>query len=292
MPPLPKLIEATALKEAINTFKTLEGGGRLRVLSCMFLPANRPTAAVDPEYFIKFYGKFEYQAEREHLDNSHFHFLMGHIPNAIYCDLNRATFPSPSGHDKYAVYPASVFQNYVQLLGLNSDDHLVFYGRGPFGGMLFASRLYWLFRAYGHSGGLSLLNGGFDAWLQSNLSVESGTVKDMDPVFSKTRGNWTAKTEASSGTITFEELTTNSGKALNTEAILLDARPRTQFEGQESHFDPSQEMPPGCRLPGTLNIPAPELIDSEGKLKWKIFFIFDEFISFSFTMGAPKSWRI
>jgi hypothetical protein len=62
--------------------------------------------------------------------------------------------------------------------------------------------------------------------------------------------------------------------------------------GHESHFDASQEMPPGCRLPGTLNIPAPEFINSEGKIKWKIFFIFDEIISFSYTIGAPKSWGI
>ncbi|KAL3075564.1 hypothetical protein niasHT_036584 [Heterodera trifolii] len=131
-------------------------------------------------------------------------FLSAHVTGAVQFNLALATHATD--YEKFAHYRAEVFEQYAQLLGLNSDDHLVFYGRGPFGGMLFASRAYWLFKSYGHAGGLSVLDGGLTAWEAQQMPVVS-TVNAHEAVFVAKKGNWRAKTEPSAKTVSFEQLT-------------------------------------------------------------------------------------
>lgn len=67
-----------------------------------------------------------------------------HIPEAIHVDLNVATYPGE--FDQYMHYPPKIFEEYVRILGINVDDYLILYDRGPLGGMMFASRIAWLFK--------------------------------------------------------------------------------------------------------------------------------------------------
>jgi 3-mercaptopyruvate sulfurtransferase SseA len=49
-------------------------------------------------------------------------------------------------NEQQALYPADQFEQYIQRLGVDQDDLLVVYARGPMGGMLHASRAWFLFR--------------------------------------------------------------------------------------------------------------------------------------------------
>ncbi|KAL3100952.1 hypothetical protein niasHS_001412 [Heterodera schachtii] len=247
---LSKLLTPAALVEAIN-----KASVNVRLLDCAFVPKARP-----PSY--KF-GHFEADPS----DESRQAFLSAHVSGAVHFNLALATHATD--YEKFAHYPAEIFEQYAQLLGLNSDDHLVFYGRGPFGGMLFASRAYWLFKSYGHAGGLSVLDGGLAAWEAHQMPVVS-TVNAHEAVFVAKKGNWRAKTEPSAKTVSFEQLTAAADDGTCTRSVdncakwlLLDARPRPQFEGLQNAFDPSKQMPTGSHLPGAVNVPSTELIDAE-----------------------------
>jgi 3-mercaptopyruvate sulfurtransferase SseA len=65
----------------------------------------------------------------------------------VHFDVDIGQYPGK--YEKYSLYEPEIFEKYAQLLGLNSEDHLVFIGRGPFGGMLFSARCFMLFKVSG-----------------------------------------------------------------------------------------------------------------------------------------------
>ncbi len=67
-----------------------------------------------------------------------------HIPGAINFNLNVATYPT--WNEQQALYPEELFQEYVRKLGINANDEIVVYARGPLGGMLHAARVWEMFR--------------------------------------------------------------------------------------------------------------------------------------------------
>lgn len=72
-------------------------------------------------------------------------YLAAHIPTAQFFDIDAAFYPTK--YKRFASYPSETFEKYAQLLGINADDHLLFYGRGnPFQTMIFPARVYWLFK--------------------------------------------------------------------------------------------------------------------------------------------------
>lgn len=78
-----------------------------------------------------------------------FLYLKEHIPSAIFFDIDAAFYASEN--ERFNLYEPKIFEKYAQLLNLNSDDHLVFYGRGEsMTAMLFAARVYWLFKVCIH----------------------------------------------------------------------------------------------------------------------------------------------
>lgn len=95
-------------------------------------------------------------------------YVESHIPGAIPFNLNIATYPTwlvfnltikfcctiaegylfAARNERQALYPAELFAQYVQRLGVNQGDLIVIYARGPLGGMLHAARAWFLFRVF------------------------------------------------------------------------------------------------------------------------------------------------
>lgn len=67
-----------------------------------------------------------------------------HIPGAVHFDMDVGQFPGK--YERFSLYEPEMFEKYAQLLGINGDEHLILYGRGPFGGMLFPSRCFMVFK--------------------------------------------------------------------------------------------------------------------------------------------------
>ncbi|KAH7724521.1 Protein MPST-1 [Aphelenchoides avenae] len=247
---LRRLVDAKTLHSAL---KSATPG--VRVIDCAYTVGPKPD---HNEFKTNYYGKFEELVQRPSSHKSAY--LKAHIPSAVHVDLDVAMYPGK--YERFSRYDAESFERYAQLIGLNRTDHFVFYGRGPFGGMLFAARVYWLFKSYGHDR-LSLLNGGLAAWQRCGFETEEL------PDYPKP-GNFVAS-DYRPANVCFEELALpgNDGRALlddPSQANILDTRIRAQFEGEQETGLSAYHVT-GTHIPGTKNVPAAELIDENGLLE-------------------------
>ncbi|ETN76030.1 Actin [Necator americanus] len=181
-----------------------------------------------------------------------------HIPGAVLFDVGVAYYPSQ--YIRYDLYPPKEFERYVKLLGVNNGDHVVVYSRGPGTGMLWAARVWWTFKVYGHNK-VSVLNGGLGAWKNASKPVTSDVVVVAS-------GNWMAKPIDKSLLITFEELDqkNSDGKSLFqdlTKINYLDARPAEVFNGTEPLGIPA-EGATGAHLKGAKNVPLAKVVSEHG----------------------------
>ncbi|KHJ87524.1 hypothetical protein OESDEN_12700 [Oesophagostomum dentatum] len=171
-------------------------------------------------------------------------YLSGHIPEAAFFSLDAALYPSR--YERFAMYPPELFEKYVQMVGINSGEHLILYSRGAIGGMMFSSKA-------ACSEKLSILNGGLDQWIRQKNELSTENVQ-------LPAGNWKASDHLSEYNIKFEEMEQKDGdKAYlekTDEVNFLDARVRGQFNGVR-----------GSKIAGFKNAPAIELILENGQLK-------------------------
>uniref|UniRef100_A0A0N5CHZ4 Thiosulfate sulfurtransferase n=1 Tax=Strongyloides papillosus TaxID=174720 RepID=A0A0N5CHZ4_STREA len=218
----------------------------VKILDCTYSVSSKP----DPTLFKEQeYGKFDILMEKETPQRQAY--AVEHIPGAIHFDLDCAMYPGEI--ERFSFYPKEIFQEYIRALGINENDHLIMYSRGPVGGNMFAARSFRLMEMYGHEK-LSLLSGGFGKWKELGLPIEH----DVPTIHDK--GNWTAKCN-SKIIIDYHVLTKkdSEGKDLFDRAgstvTILDGRPEAQFK--ESH------------LKGFQNLPLELLINNDGTLKSK-----------------------
>uniref|UniRef100_A0A915DBK7 Rhodanese domain-containing protein n=1 Tax=Ditylenchus dipsaci TaxID=166011 RepID=A0A915DBK7_9BILA len=253
---LPKLVDACALHSLLQ--KSIPN---LKVLDCTYkVGPAQPYKLFKKEY----YGQFEKLILEPSWQKAEY--LKAHIPGSIHIDLNAAFFPAE--FQRFGVYEPDVFEQYARLLGINKEDHLVFYGRGP-GAMLFPARIFWLFKSYGHTNA-SILNGGLGSWQKEGYELES-----LEEPLKPQRGNWTAKDCLNTNYITFEELTSHVVEHENTETVtfdnklnILDARVRAQFEGDQPFgVAPNSSHIQGSNILGSKNVPALELLNEDGTIK-------------------------
>ncbi|CAD6186637.1 unnamed protein product [Caenorhabditis auriculariae] len=251
---LKKIIDVKTVRNLLR--KGVFNKEGVRLLDCSFAVAPRSDWQ---EFKKKHYGKFEKALSTP--SNSRLLYLSGHIPEAVHFDFDYAMYPSK--YERFTHYPPEIFEKYAQLIGLNSGEHLVFYGRGPLGGMLFASKAAWLFKSYGHDK-VSLVDGGFDTWRQHKFEVSTEDLQLPS-------GNFPAKDSFRDHLVDFDHLTQKdeNGKQYiekTSEVNFLDSRSRGQFNGTEdTGLDPWKVN--GSRIAGFKNAPAAELFNQNKTLK-------------------------
>ncbi|KAF7633326.1 hypothetical protein Mgra_00007306 [Meloidogyne graminicola] len=217
-------------------------------------------ASYDPEPLpinhVKFYSEYYAKWDKLLAEKRNIQYERSHIEGAISFNLNIATYPS--WNERQALYSPELFQQYIQRLGIDQNDQLVIYGRGPIGGMLQSARVWFLFRIYGHEN-VGIIDGGLEALKNSGLiEITNGTTETS-------LGNWTAKFHDDLLS-TFEELTTADiyGYCILSRINwynFLDARPRNEFFGLSGIYDNQRG-----HLTGSKSFPADELVNPKGFL--------------------------
>jgi len=245
---LPKIVSTTVLHQAIKSVP------KLRLIDCTFAVGPKPYYK---EFKENWYGKFEELRERPTAHKKAY--LNEHIPGAIHFDMDVGLYPGK--FERFSLYEPEIFEKYAQLLGINGDEHLVFYGRGSCGGMLYPARCFMLFKSYGHEK-LSIVDGGFADWKKRGFEVESSNDYSIVP-----KGNFEAKNEIDKNIISFEEFNKEGGILDNKDlANVFDARIRPQFDGtQDTGLNPQNVS--GVRIPNTTSVPSFEFVDQNGLLK-------------------------
>src|SRR5690606_5957667 len=109
----------------------------------------------------------------------------------------------------------------------------------------FATRLWWALKFYGHDR-VSVLDGGWNRWIDEDRPVEAGDVATDRAVFvPRPRPEWRMTAEALAARIGAQDLQ------------LIDARDAGQYGGAR------RRGPRGGHIPGALNLPR-ELFFAEG----------------------------
>jgi thiosulfate/3-mercaptopyruvate sulfurtransferase len=194
------LITANQLEEIINS------GENVLLCDCRFDLAN-PSA-----------GKKSY--------------LEGHIPGAIYVDLDVDLSGKASG--KNGRHPLPTPEAWAQTksrFGMDSNTLVVAYDAQ---GAVYASRLWWMLKATGHAK-VQVLDGGLDAWNGpiGNLPRQAEPTTVAVPVMPYV------------GLVLVEEVLEN----LQTKkSVVLDARANDRFHGENETLDPV-----GGHIPDAVN---------------------------------------
>jgi len=163
-------------------------------------------------------------------------FAAGHIPGAVYVDLDTDLAAPPGADGRHPLPSAEHFAAAMSRAGVDASTWVIAYDDGGAG----AARLWWLLRHFGHTNA-SILDGGYPAWLAAGGVPETG------------RGQAPAPADFHVQARQDDVLDLDAVReALASGAIhLLDARAPERWRGDVEPVD----RRPG-RIPGALNAPA------------------------------------
>lgn len=175
------------------------------------------------------------------LDGSkgHHTYLEGHLPGAVYLDLDtELAAPARPEAGRHPLPAAADFAEALRRAGVTEGSTVVAYddsNGAP------AGRLVWMLRALGHDA--AVLSGGLDAWdgplETTDVRPAAGDVPVRD---------WPASRIA-----TADEVAAGA-------ALVIDARAAERYRGEVEPIDPR-----AGHNPGAVNLPFAENLDPEGR---------------------------
>jgi thiosulfate/3-mercaptopyruvate sulfurtransferase len=172
-------------------------------------------------------------------------FEAGHIPGARFADLV-SDFSDPRGRFAFTRPTAARFAAAAGAIGLTNRQQIVVYDNST---GIWAARLWWLFRAFGHKK-VSVLDGGLTAWRAEGGAIERGpsVFERTDFVANERPGFFVDKDEI---------LAIVEGRARGRLVCVL--RPEV-FAGTEQGYGR-----PG-HIPSSNNLPYIELLGPDNRL--------------------------
>jgi thiosulfate/3-mercaptopyruvate sulfurtransferase len=180
-----------------------------------------------------------------HYFNHYDDYLQAHIPGALFVDwVYEITDPNDPRHapiarpDRYAAF--------ASRLGLTPDTLVVAYDDAN--GM-FAARLWWSLRYYGHEQA-AVLDGGWEKWTAEGRPT-TAVVPDIAPVPFVVVPNETLRR-------TGDQLL---ARLHDPHQVLVDVRSEAEFNGQSSR---ARRL---GRIPGAVNQPRSNLVNADHSMK-------------------------
>src|ERR1700728_1563251 len=97
----------------------------------------------------------------------------GHIPGAVFVDLDRDLAAAPRPGGRHPLPAAADFEAAMRRDGVRDDQPVVVYDDAD---STAAARAWWLLRYFGHER-VRVLDGGFRAWTAAAGPVETGSAE-------------------------------------------------------------------------------------------------------------------
>lgn len=157
-------------------------------------------------------------------------FLEGHIPGAVFVDLD-TDLSAPGNGGRHPLPTTGQFSGVLGRLGIGGRSDVVVYDDVS-GGI--AARMWWMLRSIGHRGTVRILDGGWQAWTDAGFPVEKGEATPAVAHYPTPPPRWRGTVEA-------------DGAATG---LLLDARDPERYRGE---FEPVDAVP--GHIPGAINLP-------------------------------------
>jgi thiosulfate/3-mercaptopyruvate sulfurtransferase len=180
-------------------------------------------------------------------EGGHKKYLDSHIPGAVYAhldeDLCSPVIPGITG--RHPLPSAEKLAEKLGAWGINSSSKIVTYDDA--GGALAASRLWWLFGWMGHYA-VSVLDGGWQAWLKSGEPTRSGQE-------SRSSSSFLPRLKQSRLIETAELVT----RLEDPDLLLVDTRAAERYRGEIEPIDPV-----AGHIPGAILSPHEDVLDPDG----------------------------
>ncbi|MER7564564.1 sulfurtransferase [Streptomyces sp. NPDC097941] len=172
------------------------------------------------------------------------HHAEGHIPGAVYVDLDTelASAPSPEG-GRHPLPAIEDLQEAARRWGIRQDQPVVVYDDS---GNTAAARAWWLLRYAGLSR-VTLLDGALGAWRAAGLPLEPGPPTGPPPGDVVLRAGALPVVDA------------DGAAELAVSGLLLDARAGERYRGEVEPVDPR-----AGHIPGAVSAPTGENLAADG----------------------------
>ncbi|MDX6739851.1 sulfurtransferase [Actinocorallia sp. A-T 12471] len=167
----------------------------------------------------------------------------GHIPGAVYVDLDAELAGAPGEGGRHPLPTAGDFEAAMRRAGVDDDSIVVVYDDAD---ATSAARAWWCLRYFGHPR-VRVLDGGFTAWTRAGLPVET---EDAAPK----PGGFTARPGA------LPVVDAEGAAALAKAGVLLDARAAERFRGEVEPVDPV-----AGHIPGAVSAPTWANVGGDGR---------------------------
>jgi thiosulfate/3-mercaptopyruvate sulfurtransferase len=169
----------------------------------------------------------------------------GHLPGAVFVDLDRDLAGSPGPGGRHPLPSASSFQAAMRAAGVRDGYPVVVYDDGD---CVAAARAWWLLRYFGHDQ-VRVLDGGYRAWVDAGGSV---TVTDV----AAAPGDFTVRPGG------MPAVDADGAASLARDGVLIDVRTPERYRGEQEPVDPV-----AGHIPGAVNVPVAETARPDGTFK-------------------------
>ncbi|WP_103383814.1 sulfurtransferase [Pseudonocardia dioxanivorans] len=195
------------------------------------------------------------------------HYLDGHLPGAVYVDLeSELAAPHTPAQGRHPLPAVEDLQRSARRWGVDDDRLVVAYDDV---GNLSAARLWWLLRWGGHTA-VRLLDGGLPTWTGSGRALDTGDVVPGTGSVGLVGGR-------------LPVLEAGAVATFPDTGVLLDARAGERYRGETEPVDPR-----AGHIPGAISAPTGDNLDGSGR-----FLPADElrrrFASLGVAEGVPTS---
>lgn len=177
--------------------------------------------------------------------NGYAEYLEGHIPNALFFDIDKYSAISELPH---MLPSAAEFAEAMSKLGIRAADNIVVYDSV---GLFSAARAWWMFRFFG-APNVAILDGGLPAYRDAGGKTQPGLVERSPVAFDP--GSRHGKVADAQDVLQASQ---------SADTLILDARSYERFTARVP--EPRAGLRSG-HIPGSRSLPFTDLLNN-GKMK-------------------------
>ena len=169
----------------------------------------------------------------------------GHLPGAVFIDLERDLAAPPSLAGRHPLPDPAVFTDVMRAAGVSEGRPVVVYDDRD---ATAAARAWWLLRYHGHRN-VRVLDGGYEAWLAAGLPVTRATPAAKPGDFTARPGHMAVLDAA-------------GAQDVARTGLLLDARAGERYRGEHEPVDPV-----AGHIPGAVSAPTAGNVNPDGTFR-------------------------